>query len=197
MNIKITLYILLFFLNCICFAQTTNNNMTTTDNDSTERRLPNTVSIEIPITALLEITKDGKCIIASLTFTNTSDKDVLIDRNKLGGDKLRNRIFSLSPWYNSNLTFKPYSSFFFGNSVDEDYIVIKPNEIIYTHTNLSKYYDFNEREYDKIDIVFLAVMKYLDENHQQIYSDRYDEIKPVDFDITSNRVTLEYKDIVK
>ena len=161
------------------------------------KRRADTVSIESPIMALLKIQKEGKDMIAILTFMNTSNEEVFVDKNKLGGDKLKDHIFHLNPWYTKpNLTFKPYSSFFSSDSVKEEYIILKPKETITTQTNLSKYYDFNERKYNILDIIYLGKMKYLDSNHQQITQRDIDGlIKPVEFSIVSNRIKLEYKHI--
>jgi hypothetical protein len=161
------------------------------------KRRADTISIESPILALLEIKKEEEGLIALLTFTNTGSKNVLIDKNKLGGDKLKNHIFHLNPWYTSpNLTFKPYSSLFSGDSVKEEYIIIRPQEIIKTQTNLSKYYDFNERKYDILSIIYHVKMKCLDTDCRQITDSDIDGIiKPVDFHIESNNIKLEYKDI--
>jgi hypothetical protein len=196
--IYIASIILLFSYNKNCLAQTTKNNMKTKDNEEINiKRRADTISVESPILALLEIKKAGKELVALLTFTNTSNKNVLVDKNKLGGDKLKNHIFHLNPWYTSpNLTFKPYSSFFSGTNVMEEYIILKPQEIIKTQTNLSKYYDFNERKYEILSIIYLARMKYLDMDYRQIKQRDIDGmIKPVDFTILSNEIKLEYKDI--
>ncbi|MDR3340070.1 MAG: hypothetical protein LBT25_08300 [Candidatus Symbiothrix sp.] len=189
--------IILFSSNC--FGQITKENMKTKDKELIGiKRRPDTISIESPILALLDIKKNEKGIFAHLTLMNTSDKNVMIDKNKLGGDKLRNHIFHLNPWYTKpNLSFNPYDSLFLSNRIKEEYIVLKPQEVIKTQTNLSKYYDFKERNYEIIDIIYLAKMKYLDDNYQQIMKKDIDnEVKPVEFSIESNRVKLEYKDIV-
>jgi len=196
--IYITIIILLL-TNNNCSGQTAKNSMKTKGNEEIGiKRRADTISIESPILALLEIKKEEKGLIALLTFINSSNESVMVDKNKLGGDKLKNHVFHLNPWYTSpNLTFKPYSSFFSGGSVKEEYIVMKPQEIIKTETNLSDYYDFNERKYDILSIIYSVKMKYLDMDcHQITQRDVDGDIKPVDFYIFSNRIKLEYKDIV-
>jgi hypothetical protein len=197
-GIRCIVSLFLLILSYNCYAQTTTEDMKTKDCDARDKRRADKIMIESPIIALLEIKKEEKGVIAVLSLFNPTDKGILIDKNKLGGDKLRNHIFHLNPWYTSPvLSFKPYSSFLEGDSVEEEYIVIKPNETIKTETNLSEYYDFNERTYEIIDFVYVAVMKHLDENHQQIYQRDIDDLnKPVEIAIFSNRVKLEYKDVV-
>jgi hypothetical protein len=189
--------VLLLSYNNNCLGQITSGKMDTINNEEAGiKRRADTISIDSPISALLEIKKE-EGLIALLTLTNTSGENVLIDKNKLGGDNLKNHIFHLSPWYTSpNLTFKPYTSFFSDNNTKEEYIIIKPQERIKTQTNLSGNYDFNERKYDILSIIYHVKMKYLDMDYRQITARDIDGIvKPLDFHIESNKIELEYKDI--
>ena len=155
-------------------------------------RSPDKIYIESPIEARLKIEKEDNNLIAILTFINMSDEDVIINRQRLGGNKLTDNIFHLSPKQAGiNLTFKPKIK------ESTEYLVIKPQEVITTQTSLKEYYDFDELKYDSITIGYTNPIPYLDKDHQQIkqkYTD--DKMKPVFFLVKTNKVRLDYtKDI--
>ena len=156
-----------------------------------------TICIESPIMARLEIEKKEKTLTAVLTFANMSEQDVIVEQNKLGGEKLKEHIFHLNPWYTSpNLTFKPYNSLLSGKK--EKYITMKPQEVIVTYTDLSKYYNFNERSYDTLSISYVVQMKYLTKELNQItQKDTDGRTKPVVFYIFSNDIDLDYNKDIK
>lgn len=182
-----------------CIAQNKNTKMKSTNNnlERREKRRSNKIHIESPILVYMEVIKEKKGVIAKLKFTNISKEEVLIDVNKMGGDKLKQHIFHLNPWYTSpNLTFKPYSSLFSSDVVKEKYIPLKPLEVIETETNLSQYYDFQERKYDILTIIYLAEMKSLNKDLKQVTQTDIDGlVKPVYYSIESNQVKLTYEDI--
>lgn len=182
-----------------CIAQNKNTKMKSTNNnlERREKRRSNKIHIESPILVYMEVIKEKKGVIAKLKFTNISKEEVLIDVNKMGGDKLKQHIFHLNPWYTSpNLTFKPYSSLFSSDTIKEKYVPLKPLEVIETETNLSQYYDFQERKYDILTIIYLAEMKSLNKDLQQVTQTDIDGlVKPVYYSIESNQVKLNYEDI--
>ena len=154
---------------------------------------PDKIAIESPIVARLEM-EDS--LVAKLTFANVSDRDVIVTKQKLGGEKLKEHIFHLNPWYTSpNITFKPYKSFL---SLDSKYIIMKPQEVIVTYTDLKKYYDFNERKYGTLTIAYVGIMDCLDKDYKQITErDTDTKIKPVVFYIFSNDIDLDYNKDIK
>lgn len=190
--------LLIFPLNN-CIAQNKNTKMKSTNNspERREKRRSDKVHIESPILVYMEVVKEKKGVVAKLKFTNISKEEVLVDVNKMGGDKLKQHIFHLNPWYTSpNLTFKPYSSLFSSDTVKEKYVPLKPLEVFETETNLSQYYDFQERKYEILTVIYLAEMKCLDKDLQQVTQTDIDGlVKSVYYNIESNQVKLNYEDI--
>lgn len=204
MNIKFFITsVALFFMFYSCQGQTvkedtnkSNNKMEINKDEIAKKRRADNISIESPVMARLEIEKEKGKLVAVLTFANMSDEVVMVDKNKLGGDKLQEHIFHLNPWYTKpNITFKPYKSS--SATITEEYVSMKPQEVIVTRTNLGEYYDFNERKYEIMTIAYSGLMKYLDKDRKQITQKDVDgKIKPVNFYIFSNQVKLDYdKDI--
>jgi phage pi2 protein 07 len=193
-NIRIMIIVAISLFAINCRGQVAHNNKTQDDNSMYMKTRANTISIENPITVSLEIEKNETGLMATLSFENRSDKNVMIDKNQMGGDNLKNHIFHVNPWYTtSNITFKPDTA---ASDKEENYMLIKPKETIKTQTNLSKYYDFNEQKYEIFTIIYLAKMKYLDEEFKQIVQRDIDGmVKPVEFSIESNGIQLNYSSI--
>lgn len=159
-----------------------------------QKRLPEILHTKSPITAVLEIQKGT--LIAKLTITNTSNCEVIIDRSLLGGDNMHRQLFHLNPWYTSPvLSFVPTKH---NAKHKEDLTIIKPNESIVTNTNLKKHFNFNERSYEILSIIFISEMRYLDSNRKQVLqSDTAGILRPVNFYIKSNELVLKYAEDIK
>lgn len=153
--------------------------------------MPETITVESPFRADLEIIRDGEKVFANLSLQNVSDCDAYIDTNKIGGECFGEEVFFLTPYYceGGNLTFTPCMSS--PQPETPEHSLIKPGEIINTTTELTKYYDFCEREYDRISFIYSCRMGLLDSDMKQVMQmNNYGKMQPVEFYVASNRVVL-------
>lgn len=103
-------------------------------------------------------------LFAKLTFINNSDKDLWLEERKVAynGTILIDCFIINDVKNNTRLSFKgPIARF--RDPIEEDYIIVKPNQSYSSKFRLDDKYSFSERE-SKYSVQFSSVMFPLDED---------------------------------
>ena len=160
-----------------------------------DKRKPLHISIlDCPIKASLEIETDRQKVIAVLNFFNSGDSVAMIENYNLGGDDMQKDLFSLIPIpYIHNLQFIPRSV---SCNPRLEYIQLQPEETLVVKTVLTDFYNFTEKDYDDLDIIYHSVVNCVDTSGNPVYGiDSDNRSKPVVYLLNSNKIRINRDEI--